>query len=63
MQNFVFNVIVTTDTYDHALRVLQAHIDQSEPVFEAGAEIDHQIEIDWEHPTGTTVEGALLGGN
>jgi hypothetical protein len=63
MPNFAFSVIVTTDTYEHAVRVMQEHIGQfggQEPLFASGVEIDYQIEIDWNHPTGTTVEAPLL---
>ena len=59
MQSFEFSVIVTTDTYDHALRVMQEHMARQQPLIESGVEIDYQIEIDWVH-SGTRVEGPLL---
>jgi hypothetical protein len=54
MPNFVFSVTVTTDTYEHAERVMQEYLGEQEPVFESGVEIDYQI--DWKRPSGTTVE-------
>jgi len=60
MPNFAFSVVVTTDTYEHAVRVMQEYLGDQEPLFESGVEIDYQIEIDWNHPTGTTVEAPLL---
>jgi hypothetical protein len=54
MPNFVFSVVVTTDTFEHAEQVMQEYLGDQEPIFESGVEIDYQI--DWKHPSGVKAE-------
>jgi hypothetical protein len=41
---------------------MEEYFGDQEPLFESGVEVDYQIEIDSNHPTGTMVEATSLSG-
>jgi hypothetical protein len=67
-RKFIYTVVVTTDTPEHAAIVINERINFDERYFvtpdgesispdDAGpndTEIEYWVEIDWDYPTGTT---------